>query len=179
MENSGWYRYIITKYFNSPYRHKQLSTDFFKPTTRQLISFDELRLISLLLVMSKILEKVIALQIKGHLQKYNTLQLRQSGYQQRYSCLSALLDLVDEILWNTDIGKVSALILLDYSKAFNIINLKLLVADTCWFFPNFSTTYSKLSVILQRMWVLPYGDYIAWSASKLLAGAYIVLYIYM
>lgn len=89
-----------------------------------MTSFDEVPPISLLPVMTKVLVR----QIKTNLQKYNILPFRQSGFRQSYSCLTALLDLVDDILRHTDDKNVNAVVLLDFCMAFDKINYKSLVS---------------------------------------------------
>lgn len=89
-------------------------------------SFNELRPISLLSVLSKITEKIMNYQIRNHLNNHNILPINQSGFRSGYSCTSALLKITDDILTATDQGKATALVLIDYSKAFDTISHKLL-----------------------------------------------------
>lgn len=50
----------------------------------------------------------------------------QSGFRKGYSCTTALLNITDDILRAADDDKLSIMILLDYSKAFDTTHHKLL-----------------------------------------------------
>lgn len=62
------------------------------------------------------------------MQKFSILPFRQSGFRRGYSFVTALLDVFDDILRNIDVSNVSALLLLDFSKAFDRINHELLLS---------------------------------------------------
>ncbi|CAH0559663.1 unnamed protein product [Brassicogethes aeneus] len=98
------------------------------PKVRCPTELKDLRPISILPTMSKILEKLIYQQIRNHLDTFNILPPIQSGFRSRYSCTTALLKVTDDILQDLDSNNMAALILLDYSKAFDLINHKLLLA---------------------------------------------------
>lgn len=91
-------------------------------------TYQDLRPISILPCLSKILEKVMALQIRQHLVNNNILPETQSGFRKGYSCTTALLNIVDDISKATDQGKLTVMVLLDYSKAFDTINHKTLLS---------------------------------------------------
>lgn len=90
--------------------------------------FNDLRPISILPVLSKVLEKIMHFQSLAHLTKYQILPNYQSGFRSKHSCATALLTIVDDILKSTDDGKTTALILLDYSKAFDTISHNILIS---------------------------------------------------
>nr|CAI5834113.1 unnamed protein product [Callosobruchus analis] len=90
--------------------------------------FNDLRPISILPCLSKIAEKFLSKQITDYLNSCNILPSFQSGFRSQHSCATALLKIIDDILHATDENKITALILLDYSKAFDKINHKLLLA---------------------------------------------------
>lgn len=85
-------------------------------------SFNDLRPISILPALSKVLEKAIESQVKKHLNKNNIIQPTQSGFRSGHSCTTALLKITDDVIESYDRGKLTILILLDYSKAFDTIN---------------------------------------------------------
>lgn len=89
--------------------------------------FNHLRSISVLPTFSKILEKIMESQIKPFLDSNSILPKKQSGFRSGYSCASALADITDDILRASDDNKVSVLILLDYSKAFDMLNHDILL----------------------------------------------------
>lgn len=82
----------------------------------------DLRPISILPVLSKIFEKVIERQLREYLLVNDILPQRQSGFRKQYSCNTALLSVVDDIIKAIDKGFHTLLCLLDFSKAFDTIN---------------------------------------------------------
>lgn len=98
------------------------------PKNNDPSDFDHVRPISILPTLSKVLEKVLQLQLQQFLIQNNILPERQSGFRQGYSCTTALLNLTDDILLATDQGLITLLVMLDYSKAFNCINFEVMLA---------------------------------------------------
>ncbi|CAH0555180.1 unnamed protein product [Brassicogethes aeneus] len=93
-----------------------------------ITTYNDLRPISILPVLSKLLEKIMNSQILKHVNHYDILPPRQSGFRKGFSCATTLLDVNDDILKDLDQGKTVALVLLDYSKAFDTINHSTLLA---------------------------------------------------
>lgn len=87
-----------------------------------------LRPISLLPILSKILEKVVHLQLEEYFSNHNLFPKCQSGFRRGHSTTTALVNISDDLVSALDNKKASALILLDYSKAFDSVNHKLLCA---------------------------------------------------
>lgn len=56
------------------------------------------------------------------------LPRNQSGFRSGYSCATALSAVTDDIFKSMDEGKLSVLVLLDYAKAFEMLNHKLLLS---------------------------------------------------
>lgn len=96
------------------------------PKTDSPKEYKDLRPISILPVLSKILEFAIKDQLVEYIENNNILPYTQSGFRKGYSCATALLNVIDNILEATDSGKLTVLVLLDYSKAFDTINHKTL-----------------------------------------------------
>jgi len=90
--------------------------------------YSDLRPISIIPVLSKIFEKLLASQLNQHLSESNILPECQSGFRAGYGCPGALLSINDDIISSIDRGNLVALVLLDYSKAFDTINHTLLTA---------------------------------------------------
>lgn len=90
--------------------------------------FQDLRPISLLPVLSKVFERVVALQLNNYLSSNNILPVVQSGFRRGYSCETALLKILDDIFASTDEGLITCLVLLDYSKAFDTVNHSVLLS---------------------------------------------------
>lgn len=98
------------------------------PKVNNPSEYKDLRPISILPTLSKVIEKIMNNQIKHHLHNYNILPPNQSGFRSNHSCSTALLRVTDDILSASDNKKVTALVLLDYSKAFDRLNHRLLLA---------------------------------------------------
>ena len=85
------------------------------------------RPISILSVISKLLEKHITKHLFAYLNKYDILHKSQSGFRKHHSCNTALINLVDKWLSNIDKGEVVGAIFYDLKKAFDIVNHELLI----------------------------------------------------
>lgn len=88
----------------------------------------DLRPISILPTLSKVIERILESQVRDYVVHHNILPAVQSGFRRGYSCATALLKVVDDILEASDRGDLTALVLLDYSKAFDSLNHDLLLS---------------------------------------------------
>ena len=86
------------------------------------------RPISNLPFLSKILEKVILQQLSDHLASNNLLTPHQSAYRPGHSTETAILRILNDILNSLDKNKISVLLLLDLSAAFDTIDHEILLA---------------------------------------------------
>lgn len=98
------------------------------PKVQNPTALKDFRPISLLSLLSKILEKVTFWQINDYFQKNNIIPKHQSGFRLAHSTTTALLNLTDYILRAADERKAAVLIALDFSKAFDTIDHELLCA---------------------------------------------------
>lgn len=89
--------------------------------------FGHLRPINILSAMSKLVEKVISIKLIEHLKNENILPLQQSGFRKQHSTSTSLMKISDDLTCAIDKSKVTYLVLLDYSKAFDLINHDLLL----------------------------------------------------
>lgn len=87
-----------------------------------------LRSISILPTLSKLLEKVMQLQILSYVTTNNIIPFKQSGFRAGYSCTTALTDVIDDIVRAQDENEATLLIMIDYTKAFDMINHQLLLS---------------------------------------------------
>nr|CAH7717665.1 unnamed protein product [Callosobruchus chinensis]CAH7730660.1 unnamed protein product [Callosobruchus chinensis] len=87
-----------------------------------------LRPISGLCILSKILEKIVYLQLVLYLENNKLFPVHQSGFRTGHSTTTALLHLTDEILRNLDKRYGVLLVLLDLSKAFDTVNHEILLS---------------------------------------------------
>ena len=86
------------------------------------------RPISLLPAFSKILEKLVARQMVEYLKATGYLDNLQSAYKQSHSTITALLNVTDDIYEALENSELTFLVLLDYSKAFDCANHRLILA---------------------------------------------------
>ena len=98
------------------------------------------RPISLLPILSKILEKIVSNQLIAYLENNNLLSHTQHGFRPRLSTETALMKLSESIYKNIDEKNISLLILLDLSKAFDSVSHNILLRkcmnlsiDPLWF----------------------------------------------
>ena len=98
------------------------------------------RPISILPILSKLLEKIIANQLMEFLENNKLLSNTQHGFRKNLSTETALIKVSDAIYNNIDNNKITLLILCDLSKAFDSINRNILIEklgkckiDEFWF----------------------------------------------
>ena len=96
------------------------------------------RPISILCVISKIFEKIIARDIMNFLTTHGILDSFQSGFQKGFSTQSVLMKLIDDIRVATEDNQISMLVLFDFSKAFDRVSHKILLSKLNYygFSPN-------------------------------------------
>ena len=85
------------------------------------------RPISVLPMLSKLLEKHICEHLYDFCQERGLLYRHQSGFRKFHSTEIVLIRLIDQLLFDLDRNKVSGLIFVDYKKAFDLIDHLLLV----------------------------------------------------
>ena len=105
------------------------------------------RPVSNLPFLSKVLECVILDQINDHCTRYSLMPIYQSAYRQYFSCETALIKLLDDILWNMEKRKITLMICIDLSAAFDTVDHEVLCAVMA---NQFGITKSALE------WVISY-----------------------
>lgn len=98
------------------------------------------RPISILPVISKLIEKIVQRQLHHYLASNHLLASTQHGFRPQHSTETALLTMSDKILSAMDQSEISLLCLIDLSKCFDVINhsklltkLQLHGIDIKWF----------------------------------------------
>ena len=111
------------------------------------------RPISLLPVLSKILEKIVADQLTLYLESNKLLSNNQHGFRPKLSTETALLELSNNVYYNIDKKKISLLLLLDLSKAFDSVNHDILMKkmynlkiDPLWFKSYLSNRFQSVRI---------------------------------
>lgn len=109
-----------------PHRWKLAKvTPLFKSGERDNLS--NYRPISVLPVLSKLLERHVHTQFYDYLSHNNLLYIRQSGFRKNHGTDTALIKIIDQLLLNLDKNCVNGLILIDYCKAFDMVDHKILM----------------------------------------------------
>ena len=85
------------------------------------------RPVSDLSFLTKILEKVVLIQLKKHLFCNNLFEIFQSAYRQNHSTETAVLSVLDGLLGSVDERLVSLVALLDLSAAFDTLDHPILL----------------------------------------------------
>jgi len=78
--------------------------------------------------LSKVFEKTLGWQLSDYLKSSQILPNNQAGFRPGFGCSAALLNITDDVIGSIDRGELTALVLLDYSKAFDTINHTMLLA---------------------------------------------------
>jgi Reverse transcriptase (RNA-dependent DNA polymerase) len=119
---------------------------------KQSLPHDDLssyRPISNLNFISKILERIIHKRLCDHLQSFPSLSPLQSAYRKHHSTETALLSISNDLLTACNEQKVTALILLDLSAAFDTIDHAILISRLSTTFGVSGNALSLLSSYLQ------------------------------
>ena len=85
------------------------------------------RPISLLITISKVLEKVIYRRVYSFLETNDVLYQSQYGFHLKHNCEQAIFEFTDKILQAKEKGEHQVSIFLDLSKVFNTLNHKVLL----------------------------------------------------
>ena len=82
------------------------------------------RPVSVLPVLSKVIERHVHDSLYGYLTENNLIYPRQSVFRKNHSTDTALIQIIDELLFNLDKNRViiSGMVLVDYYKAFDMVD---------------------------------------------------------
>nr|CAH7758029.1 unnamed protein product [Callosobruchus chinensis] len=103
------------------------------PKSKSVLTYDDLRPISLLPTLSKVFERFIYFQLFEYVTSKGILPEMQSGFRKGYSTISVLLNVSDYIIRSLDAGLATSLVLLDFSKAFDTLDHSLLLVKLRYF----------------------------------------------
>ena len=105
--------------------------------------------ISLLSILSKIIEKVVYNQLTQHLGKHDILYEYQSGFRSKHSVNTFLAHLSNWILKGFGSGKSAGMILIDLQKAFDTLDYDILL-DKIKYLSFTSKTIDLFTSYLQK-----------------------------
>ena len=129
--------------FPSPFKHA-LVTPLLKKFNLPYDNLANYRPISNLSFLSKLLERLILKRLLQHLTSFSSIPIFQSGFRKSYSTETALLRIHNDLLLAMENKRVSALILLDLSAAFDTVDHSILLSRLSL---NFGVTSSALSLL--------------------------------
>ena len=88
---------------------------------------DNYRPISILPVVSKLMERILYNQLSKYLEKESILSEYQFGFRSRHSTTTTLIDCTNEWYVNMDRGHYNLVVFLDIKKAFDTVNHDILL----------------------------------------------------
>ena len=123
----------LTYMFNRSLKSSQIPQDFKRARITPIhkggtFEISNFRPISILPILSKILEKAVHIQLYDYLNNHNLLSQQQSGFRPLHSTATSVTHIVDFLLENMNSGKLTGGIFLDLKKAFDVIPLNLILA---------------------------------------------------
>lgn len=131
------------------------------PKVKNPLKYSDLRPISLIPVLAKILERVVHVQVNDYLEANHIISHLQSGFRRGFSTTSVLANTSDAIFRAWDVRYISTLILLDFSKAFDTLDHDLLCAKLAYYgFDSLSVHFFK-SYLANRGQVVLLDDLIS------------------
>jgi hypothetical protein len=94
---------------------------------KNVAHFGNYRPISLLVTISKVLEKVMNNRVVAHLNKNKQFSQYQHGFRRNYSTITANMQIVGDVMNNLHEGNYTIALFVDLSKAFDTVAHKLLL----------------------------------------------------
>ena len=85
------------------------------------------RPISVLPILCEIAERHVHNALYSFLCENDLIYIRQSGFRSKHSTETALIKIIDDLIFNLDNDRVSGMVLVDYLKAFDMIDHTLLL----------------------------------------------------
>ncbi len=123
------------------------------------LDMNNYRPISNLPFLSKILEQVVASQLRSYLNANGLLEPFQSGFCSSHSTETALLHVVNVILLSMDSGLINILILLNLSSAFDTVCHEILIFHLSYIGINGSALSWLISYISDRKYYITIQGY--------------------
>ena len=77
--------------------------------------------------LSKLIERVVDQQLKAYLNMYSLLPVCQSGFRKFHSTETAVVKVYNDVVMAADAGRLTILVMLDYSAAFDTVDHEILL----------------------------------------------------
>ena len=126
---------LITKIVNQSLGEGEFCCEWKTAVVRPLLKklgleliFSNFRPVSNLTFISKVIERCMLLQVSQHCDEYQLQPDYQSAYRKHYSCETAMLRVSNDILWGMESQCVTALVALDLSAAFDMVDHDILLS---------------------------------------------------
>ena len=161
---------------------KELKREFLTPLIKKIILDAEIlknyRPVSNLSFLSKLIERIVCVQLVNHLDKNGLYEVFQSAYRQLHSTETALLRVQNDILQAVDSRGGAILVLLDLSAAFDTIDHETLI--NIWYILWHKGRSSQMvfiiserpcSICANRIYFLSGTKSVVWCSSRLSPGA--------
>ena len=97
------------------------------PKVNNPVVNDQLRPISILPALSKVFEKVVALQIIDYVEQHAVLNDKVTGFRKGHSTITTLIGIKNDIIRAMKKRQITLMVLADYSKAFDTVSLKSMI----------------------------------------------------
>ena len=139
---------------NSCFLSNYIPFSYLSPLFKEGSLFDRsnYRHISVLAILSKILERHVHISFYNFLTENDLLSDSQFGFRKSRSCELAVTDLIDRLLNNMDNRVLNGLLLVDLKKAFDLVNHSILLSklqmygfspSTVQWFPSYLSDRSQ------------------------------------
>lgn len=133
-------------------------------------TFNNYRPISLLSILSKVLEKIIYYQLSSFINTENILYDNQFGFRQHHSSYMPVSLLQEHITSALERKEISAAIYLDYAKAFDTVNHHILLKKLEKYGCNDVALSLFQSYLLNRTQLVKYNDTLSPTAQTITHG---------
>ena len=114
---------ITTKEFPTEWKTARVAALF---KAGDLTDVNNFRPISILPALSKIIERHVHDILSQYLKNHNLIYSSQSGFREKYSTETALVNIINSLLMNIDNNQVNGMLLVDYKKAFDMVDHQIL-----------------------------------------------------
>jgi len=94
------------------------------PKTEQSVAPDQFRPVTVLPILSKLYERLMAKQIVAYIEQNQIYKSTMSGFRKPHSTETLLMKIRDDVVGAMNKGEITLATFLDYSKAFDTVDYK-------------------------------------------------------